>query len=155
MRMTDRLPEAELYRARQAGYLQTVETREGRIKLNGISAVGAPDFAEDVLDAAIAVLRQAEAPAGHFGAGFAVLHCGEEAWWLLLHWWLPGGIASHGLWRAALGATPVFSPVPPGVLACVWELGAIEFERRAFMETAMAGAPLADYFASTMPRSTV
>ena len=117
---------------------------------------GTPEFGEDVLEAAISMLRQAGAPKPNFGAGFAVLHRGEEAWWLLMHWWLPGGIASHGLWRADLGMTPPdFSPVPPGPMACVWELGVIDFERRAFMATAMAGAPLADYFASRMPRSRV
>ena len=154
--MTETLAEAELYRPREAGYLTTVETDDGTIKLSGIAAEGAPEFGEDVLEAAISVLRQAGAPKPNFGAGFAVLHHGEEAWWLLMHWWLPGGIVSHGLWRADLGMTPPdFSPVPPGPMACVWELGVIDFERRAFMATAMAGAPLADYFASRMPRSRV
>ena len=154
--MADRLAQAELYRSREAGYLATIETEDGRIKLSGIAAEGSPEFDDEVLETAIAVLRQAGAPSPNLGAGFAILHRGEEAWWLLLHWWLPGGIASHGLWHADIGPTPPrFSPAAPGLMACVWELGVIDFERRAFMATAMAGAPLSDYFASTMPRSRV
>ena len=154
--MTGRLAEAELYRSRQAGHLLTIEVCDAQVKVNGISAEGPPEFSDGELNAAVSVLKQAGAPAPSLGAGFAVLHRGEDAWWLLLHWWLPGGIVSHGLWRADIGQSPPrFSPVPPGLMACVWELGVIEFERRAFMETAMSGAPLADYFASRMPRSTV
>lgn len=41
------------------------------------------------------------------------------------------------------------------LMACVWELGIIDFERRAWMETAMAGKPVTDYLARTLPRGTV
>ncbi|MET3598154.1 hypothetical protein [Martelella mangrovi] len=147
---------SERYAPRAAGFLRAVSADGGVIKLNGISTSPDLDFTDAETDAAAAVLEQSQLGKPHLKVGFAVLHRGEEALWLLLHWWLDGGIASHAMWRAGLGtARPEFSPVPAGVLACVWELGVIDFERRAFMDTALSGAPLADYLASRMPRSTV
>ena len=48
-----------------------------------------------------------------------------------------------------------FVPVDPLYMACVWELGVIDFERRAWMETAMSGRPVSDYLALTLPRGTI
>lgn len=146
----------ERYYPRSAGFLREVAVGGGVIKLNGITT--SPDFnlSDAEIDAAIVVLKTAETNRTHLGAGFAILHRGEDGLWLLLHWWLEGGIASHAMWRAGPDHSPPrFSPVPAGVLACVWELGVIDFERKAFMDTALSGAPLSDYFASRMPRSTV
>nr|WP_272213343.1 hypothetical protein [Marinicella sp. W31]MDC2879295.1 hypothetical protein [Marinicella sp. W31] len=147
---------AERYSPRVAGFVRDVHADGGLVKLNGISTSPELDFSDAELEAAVAVVETAKTDRAHLNAGFAVLHRGEDGLWLLLHWWLEGGIASHAMWQAELGdGSPRFSPVPAGVLACVWELGVIDFERKAFMDTALSGAPLTDYFASRMPRSTV
>ena len=89
------------------------------------------------------------------GAGFAILHEGEEGLWLLLHWWLAGGIATQLLWRSGVGDRTEFIDADPLLMACVWELGIIDFERRAWIETAMSGKPVSDYLTRTLPRGTV
>ncbi|TDH39373.1 hypothetical protein E2A64_01560 [Pseudohoeflea suaedae] len=88
------------------------------------------------------------------GAGFAILHVGEEAVWLLLHFWLPGGIVSRHLWYTEIG-THEFKPAPDHLMACLWELAVIDFERRAWMETALAGRPISEYFSRTLPAQPV
>jgi hypothetical protein len=152
------LDRSEWHTPRRAGFLSLIETGGGIVKLNGITTTGWNDLNAELIDAIKAVFAKAydnEAAPNHLGAGFAIVHRGEEAVWLLLHWWLPGGIASHRLWRAELSSPKRFSIVPPGLLACAWELGAIDFERRAWIATAMAGKPVADYFESRMPWSEV
>jgi hypothetical protein len=46
-------------------------------------------------------------------------------------------------------------PAQPLLMACVWELGIIDFERRAWMETVMSGQSTADYLTRILPRGTV
>ena len=75
--------------------------------------------------------------------------------WLLLHWWLEGGIATQILWQSELNEEVEFEPAQPLLMACVWELGIIDFERRAWMETVMSGQPTADYLTRILPRGTV
>jgi hypothetical protein len=69
--------------------------------------------------------------------GFAILHQGEEAIWLLLHWWIDGGICAQRLWRAAHAQALSFVEQDRPLMACVWELAVIDHERRAWTRTAM------------------
>lgn len=152
------------YKPRAAWFDGLTECGPATIKLNIIEA----NPADPVMEATIGVARRriataAERLAGtpHLDAGFAILHRGEESLWLLLHWWLEGGIATEILWQAELTelADPdgdvEFMPAQPLLMACVWELGIIDFERRAWVETVMSGKPTADYLARILPRGTV
>jgi hypothetical protein len=147
------------YRPRSARFLKLVTTSGGVLKLNGLSAAAGGAIEEPLVDAATQTLitaGEAEAPAGHHDAGFAILHRGEEAFWLLLHWWIPGGILSLKFWRAErTTGTPHFVPGPEAYMACIWELGVIAYERDAWIETVMSGRSTDDYLQLRMPRSTV
>ncbi|MFD2238858.1 hypothetical protein [Aureimonas populi] len=102
-----------------------------------------------VLDAAAARVAAEPPPAGSLG--FVILHRGEEAVWLLLHWWLPGGMLAERLWSASLGEPGAFQPVDRPSMACVWELVPIAFERDAYVRTMMNGGRDRDYLACVMP----
>jgi uncharacterized protein involved in tolerance to divalent cations len=146
----------DLYRPRRAWFERLVECGPATIKLNGISAGKRLDAS--LFDRAARRIRDAarELPASaHQGAGFAILHEGEEGRWLLLHWWLGGGILTNRLWRADLVEDAEFVEADPLLMACVWELGVIDFERRAWMRTVMAGATVDDYIADRLPEGTV
>jgi hypothetical protein len=144
------------YTPRSAWFERIVECGPAAIKLSAISVDSAP--AAKTFAAAHNVIA-AEGPAlaatPHIGAGFAILHRGEEANWLLLLWWTEGGTATRKLWRGDLDDGESFKAVDPLYMACVWELGIVDFERRAWMETAMSGRPIAEYLALTLPRGTV
>jgi hypothetical protein len=148
---------AGAYAPRSAWFDSVIDCGPAAIKLSVISADGlAPEpktfaAARKVIAAETASLEATP----HIGAGFAILHRGEEANWLLLLWWTDGGTAMRKLWRGELGHGTTFAPVDPLYMACVWELGIIDFERKAWMETAMSGRPLSDYLARTLPRGTV
>ena len=123
------------------------------VKLIGISAEGPlPDETER--QAALAVAARAlpevstpdtpprsepgepaaaEAGAEAVRAGFVIVHRGEEALWVIVAWWQLD-ILYQRLYRAEVGSVEL-SPVPPdGPTACVWELLAIDHERRAWVE---------------------
>ncbi|KXF79212.1 hypothetical protein ATN84_05670 [Paramesorhizobium deserti] len=146
------------YIPRAARFAELVACGPATIKLSIIEADAAQPVTGAAIDAVRAIIAQAGgrlAATRHLNAGFAILHQGEEGLWLLLHWWLEGGIATHLLWRSDLEGEPKFAPAEPLLMACVWELGIIDFERRAWMETAMSGKPISDYLTRTMPRGTV
>ncbi len=150
--------DASTYRPRAAWFDGLTECGPATIKLNIIEA----DPSNPLAEAAVGIARRQIANAAarlealpHLDAGFAILHQGEESLWLLLHWWLEGGIATEMLWQSELGDEIEFMPAQPLLMACVWELGIIDFERRAWMEPAMSGKPIADSLARTLPRGTV
>jgi hypothetical protein len=136
----------ERYRPRRVSSLGRTIAKGTALKLYGIEVEGMAldpvsiDRAKEVLTA------HAPGP-GH--VGFAILHRGEEALWLLLHWWMAGGILAQRLWRAPLdGAEPDgFEPVDRPLMACVWELVPIAFERDAYVTTVLNGGTEADYLA--------
>jgi hypothetical protein len=151
----------ELYAPREAGFVTLVDRQDAIIKLSAIHAKGLSELDPATVDAARAVIETAELASGggfaesaQLGAGFAVLHIGEQGVWLLLHLWMPGGIASRHLWRSDIDKSD-FEPAPDHLMACVWELAVVDFERRAWMETALAGRPVSDYFARTLPAGPV
>ncbi|PYE86371.1 hypothetical protein [Phyllobacterium leguminum] len=146
------------YQPRAAWFDGLVECGPATVKLSVIEADPAKPIATVPIERARALIEttgEKLAQTRHLGAGFAILHQGQEGLWLLLHWWLEGGIATQIIWRSDLDAEPKFLPADPLLTACVWELGIIDFERRAWMETAMSGKPIADYLTRTMPRGTV
>lgn len=146
----------DAYRPRRARFHGMAACGALPVKLATVEADGAAVTPDDVAAAERTIAAAAEAVAGtdHRGAGFAVLHAGEEGLWLLLHWWLGGGILAHRVWRAAASGA-AFAEADRQLVACVWELGVIEFERRAWMATAMAGGAVTDYLARTFPEGHV
>jgi hypothetical protein len=73
--------------------------------------------------------------ANSYGLGYVIFHEGIFATWLLLDWWADEIQLRHQLFKAnALGA-PAFERVTTDLIACVWELAIVAFEREAWVET--------------------
>jgi hypothetical protein len=117
----------------------------GRAELKWYDLAAGAGVAADVRGAAQAHLRQV-AREGSLGlgaaadAGFVILHrCGTDFYFLLTSVWR----GSNELWQSVLyrdGGTANFAPFdpaypPPGAVRptfCVWELGIVGFEARAW-----------------------
>src|SRR5690606_32472432 len=138
---------ADAYRPRRAWFRELMHVGPVAIKLNAICADGEQidDAMFDKAKARILTAQGEMLRTPHHGAGFAILHEGEDGRWLLLHWWVTGGVSARRLWRADLAPDAAFIEADPLLFACVWELGLIDFERRAWIETAMSGKPVAAY----------
>ncbi|GHD17136.1 hypothetical protein ACFOEZ_14410 [Tianweitania populi] len=147
----------DTYRPRRARFQEVMRVGSMSIKVNAICADGKA-IDDGVLNKAKARIIDAEPEmmrTPQLGAGFAILHEGEEGRWLLLHWWLGGGICARKLWRADLAPDAEFEDAPPHLFACVWELAIIDFERCAWTETAMSHKPVSDYIARRFSGETV
>lgn len=145
----------ERYRPRRTEPLGVVECAGWTIKLIGITAdAGLPDDGE--VAAAVAVAeRELPQPARNptrSGVGFCIVHRGTEAVWVLVCWW-ELDIMYERLWRADLGSTDLRAVPPDGPTACVWELLAIDHERRAWIDHVLArpaDPDFAGYLTSTL-----
>jgi hypothetical protein len=149
--------QAGRYAPRDAWFESVIDCGPAAIKLSLISFDGQPPAAP-TLDAArtvVAAEGTTIATTPNNGAGFAILHRSDEANWLLLLWWVHGDTAARKLWRADPGDGTAFIAVDPLYMACVWELGIVDFERKAWMKTAMSGRPLSDYLELTLSRGFV
>ena len=86
-------------------------------------------------------LDAARAEGGHYGLGYVVLHRGEEANWLLLDWWIEGGIGCQLLSSSTAAAPTRFEPVARPFVACVWELVVVGHERYAWVRHMLKADP--------------
>jgi hypothetical protein len=151
------IPGVDIYTPRAAWFERVTASGQARIKLYFISMDGITPGAATV-KAAIRIISGAGIQiesTPHRHAGFAILHRDDEANWLTLQWWMEAGTVGHLLWRAEAGEGADFHAVADPLTACVWELGVVDFERRAWMETAMAQGSIEQYLARTFPRGTV
>ena len=90
--------------------------------------------------AALQVLREQAGPRDH-DLGYVIVHVGEEAVWLLVDWWITGGIVCQRMLSAPLARPTQFEPVAAPALACVWELAVIAHERDAWIRHMLREAP--------------
>jgi hypothetical protein len=84
-------------------------------------------------------LREMVAEGNHFDLGYVVLHEGESAHWLLINWWIRGGICCSILSNASHERPTNFSRVESPYSDCVWEAVAVEHERRAWVDLVLSG----------------
>jgi len=88
----------------------------------------------------------------HHGAGYAIVHAGEMATWLLLHWWAFGDIAMGLIASAPKGERNFVSQGHTPIHACVWEQVVIAHERSAWVRHAMVERCDIDaYLADVLP----
>lgn len=84
-------------------------------------------------------------PRSH-GLGYCIAHVGDEAVWLLVDWWISGGIVCQRMLSAPLTQPDTFTPVTAPALACVWELAVIAHERDAWVRHMLTERPEADAY---------
>lgn len=83
-----------------------------------------------------------EAPArGDHPAGFLILHRGAEGTYLLVSQWYDADMLKHWVRGAVVDAegNTAFTPLAErDLIACVWELEVVRFERDAWVNTVLA-----------------
>ena len=71
--------------------------------------------------------------------GFAILHLGADADWLLVDWWVNGAALAQRLFAGTVAGGPFLPVAPRPLVACVWELAVIAHERAAWIAAMMDG----------------
>ncbi len=136
------------YAQRRFGWLDVWNFGGFKLKAYGINVdtnPASPLLPPDVVDGARTHAGQrlsaADREGGHYGLGYAILHAGVEANWLLIDWWAHGDIDCHLLSSTKGTAPGVFNPVSRPLMACVWELVAIAHERNAWVKHMLKSDP--------------
>jgi hypothetical protein len=70
-----------------------------------------------------------------YGLGFVIVHEGLLANWLFLDWWADEIQVRHQIFRSDLRNPTGFARVTNDLVARIWELPVIAFEREAWVET--------------------
>jgi hypothetical protein len=98
-------------------------------------------------------LADANREGHHQHTGFVVLHQGVTENWLLTLWWAYGNVCCHAVSHSRLDAPDQFTRVDSPIMACVWELVVIDFERRAWVDTMLRrdGAGRSAYLERRLP----
>ena len=101
------------------------------------------------------LLTEADSVGAHHNVGFVIVHQGKRANWLLTHWWIHQDICCHLVSRSLLEDPVRFERVSGPIMACVWELIVVNFERRAWISTALRTKPdFHKYLAERLPDGT-
>jgi hypothetical protein len=139
-KMANRAP----YRDRRTWLIDVADIAGLKMKVYGICADGLAIEPSTVAAANSFIENQVDFDddASH---GFAMLHHGEEAMWLLVDWWVED-ILHQRLFCAPLEDVGNFQVGPPNhELACVWELPVIAHERDAWVKHTMVDPASPDY----------
>jgi hypothetical protein len=100
-------------------------------------------------------LTEADSIGAHHNVGFVILHQGKRANWLLTHWWIHHDICCHMVSSSPLDDSIRFARATGSLMACVWELIVVNFERRAWVSTALRTKPdFRKYLAERLPDGT-
>jgi hypothetical protein len=135
------------YEPRSVRLLERWTPDDWRLKVYGIAFRAERPAPETVAAAKEVAARCLPAPAtkdGRHGLGFVIVHQGQDARWLLVHWWVDQCLLYHRVFGSPLAGPSKFTPAPEQLLACTWELSVINFERDAWMETVFAHAEAPD-----------
>ena len=133
------------YRNRRTWPIGVRELGGWRLKVYGICADGR-ELTTPTIDAALAFAENnVPWPEQESRFGFATLHFGEHAVWLLVDLWVDD-ILRHFLFRAPLDHPEQFAPGPAdGTMACVWELNVLNHERSSWIEHVLSRPEQPDY----------
>jgi hypothetical protein len=151
------------YQARLFADLGTLTERHWTLKLYGIHHDLTRDKAA-LIDPPVlgsgqvhvrSLLTEADSIGGHHNVGFVIVHQGKRANWLLTHWWIDHDICCHIVSSSPPGDPVRFARVTGPLMACVWELVVVNFERRAWISAVLRTQPdLRKYLGERLPDGT-
>jgi hypothetical protein len=132
------------YRPRSVRFIRREDVDGWRLKVYGIALPGAEPRAE-LVDAAVALARdvypQPAVGGKRHGVGFLIVHDAATFGMALLYWWESSNELHQRHFLSPLEDVTALEAVTfPQAAGCVWELGAIDFERRAWIEDVLANA---------------
>jgi hypothetical protein len=96
---------------------------------------------------AIASLSTATDRDGSHGLGFVILHLAQDGDYLLVSDWVDANMLRHHVYQCRVtdhGITALRSLASSGIIACVWELEIMKFERDAWVRTVLGPGVLDD-----------
>ena len=128
----------EPYRARAVRFLEEWRHEGWRLKLYGIAYRGDEPRRGLVETAKRLAGERLPVPAcgdGRYGVGFIGVHDGRGANFIFISWWADENELHHHVYAAPSDELEALQYITPtGVVACVWDLRVLGFERQAWLE---------------------
>jgi hypothetical protein len=130
------------YETRPLRFIRREDVGDWRLKLYGIALHGRTPRAE-LVDATVAlataVFPQPAVSDERHGVGFAIAHDAATMCIALYYWWQATNELHQRIYVGPLDDPRSLAPVSePQAAGCVWELGIVDFERRAWIEDVLA-----------------
>lgn len=131
----------EAYRRRLIRFLDLWEWGSWRFKIYGIGWRGKLPGTE-LVEAARKVARERlaviDSRSHHYGVGFMGIHAGKTANFIFIDWWQDENELHHHVYVSQLDTpTQLEYVTPTGLIACVWDLAVLGFEREAWLQAVL------------------
>lgn len=141
------------YRPRHLRFIRREALGDWRIKVYGIATFGhqpRPELVASTLGLAGTVLPRPALGEGRYGAGFVIAHDAATVSLALIYWWQSQNELHQRVFFGPKDDPVGLQPYANPGAGCVWELGIIDFERRAWLEDVLmnpAGPDIERYLA--------
>ncbi len=131
------------YAPRNCRFLDIWQFGDWRLKAYGISCGDVPLMPELLAAArqlAAEKLAEITAAGDHYHVGFVGVHQGKTAHFIFVDWWAQENELHHHVYVAPLDQPTAFRyTTPSGLIACVWDMQLMAFERDAWVGTVLRG----------------
>jgi len=140
------------YRRRPLRFIGRERLGDWRIKVYGIALPGRaprPELVEATLSLAAEALPRPAVAEDRYGAGFVIAHDAMESCIGLVYWWEQLNELHQRVFVGPKDRPDGMTALRHPAAGCVWELGILDFERRAWVEDVLAnpaGPDLDRYF---------
>lgn len=125
------------YRPRHLRFLRHVDLGGWRLKVYGIATNGRtvrPELVDTTLTLASQFLPRPAVAEGRYGTGFVIAHDAAAIAIALVYWWQSQNELHQRIFTGPSATPDALTPYADPAAGCVWELGIIDFERRAWLE---------------------
>ncbi|HYM64055.1 MAG TPA: hypothetical protein VES61_05190 [Gaiellaceae bacterium] len=129
------------YRPRHLRFIRREDLGEWRLKLYGIATNGnmpRPEFVEASTRLARDAFPQPAVTDQRHGTGFVIAHDAATACIALFYWWQSQNELHQRIYFGPKDDPNAMAQISDPAAGCVWEIGIIDFERRAWIEDVLA-----------------
>lgn len=129
------------YETRPLRFMRREDLGDWRIKLYSIALNGReprPELVDAALDLAPTVFPEPAVSDERHGVGFVIVHDAATAGILIYYWWQSENELHQRIYVSPLDDPRALTQVQNQPTGCVWELGIVDFERRAWIEDVLA-----------------
>lgn len=143
---------AAFYAPRRCGFIRRERIGDWRIKVYGIALAGRTpreELVEATIAKAAACLPAEAHAAGRMGAAIAIAHDAATASIAMVYWWEAINELRVRAFAGPLETPDAMQALNDPAAGCIWELGIVDFERRAWIADVLAnprGPDLERYF---------
>jgi hypothetical protein len=129
------------YKERPIRFLEIWHIGGWRLKLYGI-AYGHPTPHPELIEAAKIIAKQrlecVPDSMQQYSVGFIGIHHGRTANFVFVDWWADENELHHHVYVSPTDQPTRFTyTTPTGLIACVWDLRVMAFERQAWLDTVL------------------